>query len=138
MKSRLKHLYECYAEYPKDPKDAIGIDATDFESMFAAWADAFNYDGEGETPIYKDKLVWLKVIIQKAYTQGGQTFGTPNFIELYKEGYKPAILRIKPLEESLDIALSSASAPTSLGKGSKLPDPNAAAGLPVFSEFPEQ
>ncbi len=81
--SRVKHIYEAYATFPKD---TLGAGVKSWEGLFDAIATAFNTNNNGKEIYYKydgEKAICIPVWIKNTFSTGGdiQFPLLPNFIE---------------------------------------------------------
>ncbi len=116
FQSRMKHIYEEFAPFPKD---GIGIKSANVEEFFKAVETAFNTNGMNGTPIYTDKLVYLKLV----YYNGNLKFPyAPNFIEKVKildgNKRKETTLVINPKYDKVDNDATNKNTPSLLPENS--------------------
>lgn len=82
FQSRVKHIYEEFAPFPKD---GIGKDAETLDVFYKAIEKAFNSNGKEGQPIFKDVQVYLKL----TWYKGNLKFPySPNFIEKIRKNEK--------------------------------------------------
>lgn len=114
FQSRIKHIYEEFAPFPKE---GIGTDAENMVDFYKAIEKAFNTNGKEGQPIYKSVPIWIKL----TWYKGNLKFPySPNFIEKMRFGAdkvrKETNLVINPKYDVMDndVATSNAGAPTNI------------------------
>lgn len=75
FQSRMKHIYEEFAPFPKA---GIGTDAENMTDFYKALETAFNKNGKEGQPIFQNVPIWIKL----TWYKGNLKFPyAPNFIE---------------------------------------------------------
>ncbi len=99
LQSRIKHIYEEFAPFPKD---GIGTGSATVMDFYKAIEIAFNTNGKDGSPIYTNVPVYIKL----TWYKGNLKFPySPNFIEkIRKDGekLKPTNLVINPKYDVMD------------------------------------
>lgn len=100
FQSRIKHIYDEFAPFPKD---GIGKDALNLEEFYSAIEKAFNTNGKDGQPIFTNVPCYLKLV----YYKGNLKFPyAPNFIEKIryddKKNIKLTNLVINPKYDIVD------------------------------------
>lgn len=130
FQSRMKHIYEEFAPFPKG---GIATEALTVSDFYKGLEKAFNTNGVEGQPIFKNVPVWIKL----TWYKGNLKFPySPNFIERIKVGgdklRKETNLVVNPKFDIMDN-----DAVAGAGKSSEIADPSQfKAADDEFASFP--
>lgn len=111
LQSRIKHIYEEFAPFPKG---GIGTKAKDMLEFLKEIEIAFNINKDGKA-IFTNIPIWIKL----TYWKGNLKFPySPNFIEKVKvigDKRKETLLTVNPKYDKVENDADSSNKPTELG-----------------------